>query len=235
MTIAARIAALALTGTLALTGCGATSGTGGASSAASATSTAAASAGTVAFAPPAPGEKVTDLDGFFEASTAGAAAIKTATVRSTSPGLTLSGAMDQSDLSNIKFRYTTELAGQKVEFIYVNGTAYMKLAAGGKYQKASLPIDPNSFSSVKMTEEWRSTVTSVTYVGKETVDGVDTDHYVMEARQSSDANAQTAQLHAWVDSQFRVIKSGVGQLEIVYSNINEPVTIEAPPADQVNE
>jgi hypothetical protein len=150
------------------------------------------------------------------------------------------------------------LGGGSVTMILVDRVMYMQMPGqGGKYLQVALD-DPNSplagsFGSMESfdprttIESFTQGIDSVTEVGEEDVDGTTATHYVVTAdtaEVAGDLGADTGKLpdqltyDLWLDDQDRPVKmevdlEGQGSVTVTMGDYDEPVSIEAPPASQV--
>ena len=148
--------------------------------------------------------------------------------------------------------------GGTVKVIMVDRVMYMQMPGqGGKYLEVALD-DPNSplagsFGSMESfdprttIESFTKSIDSVKEVGDEEVDGQSATHYVVTADTASvagDLGADAGKLpdqltyDLWLDDQDRPVQMEVdledqGSVTVKMSDYDQPVTIKAPPASQV--
>ncbi len=221
MSVPVRLVAAALAGLLVLAGCG---------GAGTVTSSAPASAATG----PTPGQVLSHTE-FVPRFVAGANAVTTGAFTmaggSDGGGMRFAGVFDQSDPANRKLRFTVETQDAMVlEVVIVDGVTYTR-AEGERFQRTPTPADiaTEQLTPGKYAESVADDVTGVSYVGKETMAGVETDHYAVTTATSSG----TVTMHVFLDDRDRPVHAIIGGGTITYTQLDEPVTITAPPADQV--
>lgn len=154
---------------------------------------------------------------------------------------------------------------QPMDMRLVDGKLYMNLGtmSGDNFYVID-PNDANSqlgdmssltdsYNPEKLAGLYTDGAQKVVYVGEEKVDGASLQHYTLTMDTTKLSNLQdlgssvtatlpeTIDYDMWLDSQNRLSKvamdlgKDVGTIDLTMSNWNEPVTIEAPPADQVTE
>lgn len=154
---------------------------------------------------------------------------------------------------------------QPMDMRLVDGKLYMNLGtmSGDNFYVID-PNDANSqlgdmssltdsYDPEKLAGLYTDGAQKVVYVGEEKVDGASLQHYTLTMDTTKLSNLQdlgssvtatlpeTIDYDMWLDSQNRLSKvamdlgKDVGTIDLTMSNWNEPVTIEAPPADQVTE
>ncbi|HPZ49600.1 MAG TPA: hypothetical protein PLA44_07070 [Propionibacteriaceae bacterium] len=247
---ALRLSAVALTGLLALGACSSTTAppttTGGATTATSAApssaapATSAATSAAPASTAPQSGATVS-VDTFAARMTKAATSFKTAAVDmsidTAQGGTKAKGVMDQTDPKNRKMKLAMTISGREMEMILVDGQAYMTSpTAPGKYIK--LPSDQvastvNNLDLAQQINQLKSSITTVTFVGSENVGGAPADHYQYKAT----ASGTPITGDIWFDARDRPVQAKTalaqGATTLTYSNFDAPVTITAPPADQI--
>jgi len=143
----------------------------------------------------------------------------------------------------------------------VDGFFYLNLGqmSQGKFVKVDVndPSSPlgdmtqltNAMDPVQTFEQFSSGLEKVTYVGEESVQGEDLDHYVLtldttkvEMLQGTGTEGlpETLDYDLWLDDEDRMrqVKIDMGETGAVDMEIydwDEPVEIEAPPADEITE
>jgi hypothetical protein len=151
--------------------------------------------------------------------------------------------------------------GGAIDMRFVDGIFYMNM--GAQSQDKFIKMDPNdpnspmgdiseltdSMDPVRQFEAFTEGVTKVVYVVEEDVDGETTDHYVLTldtTKVESFKDAGTAGIpkeldyDLWLDDDDRIRQmqldlGDTGQIEVHLTDWDEPVDIEAPPADQIME
>ena len=138
------------------------------------------------------------------------------------------GATDISDKSRPKAKMDLEIAGKKQQIIIIGSTMYAKKEGDAKWTKTTTKDDFNSSGLLS-----KITFSKVTYVGPETMDGEQLQHYATEMSIAG----ITAPSDIWVDSQSRIRQSSLTmsgtKTTNKISNFNKPVTITEPPASEV--
>lgn len=151
------------------------------------------------------------------------------------------------------------MGNQKMEMRLVGKKMYMKMGnlTGGKFMALDLD-DPNnplgdtdsltdSMDPAKSFEQFESGLQKVVFVGEETVDGENTDHYklTIDTSKLDAASSDTAgvlpkmmKYDAWLDDdgrmrQTRVDMGKLGTTTVTIADLGEPVKITAPPPSQV--
>ncbi|MFS3130527.1 LppX_LprAFG lipoprotein [Nocardioides sp. Bht2] len=187
------------------------------------------------------------------------------TMKMTAQGMTIdaTGALDYSQkqpATQMKMKM-----GQMgdMEAIMVDDAMYMKLpaaggAGAGKWMKMSLKDalggaaggNLGALDMRKSLQAFTQGVKSVTNKGSESINGVDTTHYLVvanvEALNNMLGTGDTAQLpktmtyDVWLDGDGRFTKmnadlKGAGTMEMNLTDWGTPVSIKAPPANQVTE
>ncbi|MFT3871472.1 MAG: LppX_LprAFG lipoprotein [Nocardioides sp.] len=153
----------------------------------------------------------------------------------------------------------TETGGLRMELRLVGNTMYMKMGkfSGGKFMAFDLD-DPNSalgdtdaaidsMDPTKAVEKFEDGVQKVVFVGEETVDGEDADHYRLTI-DSSKLNSQssgtvgmlpkTVRYDMWLDDEGRLRRSQIdmgkfGTTTVTTGDFDAPVKVTAPPSGQV--
>lgn len=171
--------------------------------------------------------------------------------------------MLDTDPQKLRMHLNMSVGAQKIDMFLVESAFYMNMGAmtQDKYVKIS-PDDSNPLAAqmssilaqsntVNQMKNASAAVKDFTVAGAEKVDGADTTHYALTldtkkllAAQGAQA-AQTAQIgdtityDMYVDSKDlirrAVMNVGTAKTTIEYSKWGEPVTIEAPAADQLIE
>lgn len=147
---------------------------------------------------------------------------------------------------------TPQLKGS-ISVIDVDGDVYTQIPGvmpGGKWLKSDKPADgadvPNPDPSANL-DNFADGITDVSFIGDETIDGTDTEHYQLtidsaqidDPSQVSDGNVpDTLMYDVWLDSDDRTRKflidlGGNGTVEAVLSGYGEPVSISAPAASDL--
>jgi hypothetical protein len=146
-----------------------------------------------------------------------------------------------------------------VEMRLVDGFMYMKMPGqtGGKFIKLDLsdPSGPlgslsgltDAFDPSKSFDTFAEGLSKVVDLGEDDLDGEALDHYrltvdtskveAFEGLPGSAAIPETLEYDMWVDEDFRMrgidMDLPTGQTTVRYTDLGEPVDIEAPPASQV--
>lgn len=153
--------------------------------------------------------------------------------------------MDRTDTSNVKMKQTTTMSGQTTDTIIIGQDVWSKLG-DDKYTHSTLADleaqgGTNQFPTVDTVTYYQqllSGVTSITFVGPETLGGVSVSRYdLAEPADSKSIRPNTI----YVDSQDRVAGTIIDRsdasttmhIETKASGWGDPVDIQAPPADQV--
>lgn len=149
--------------------------------------------------------------------------------------------------------------GGKAEMVLVDGFMYMKLPgqAGDKYFKLDLsdPSGPlgslggltDAFDPTKSFDIFADGLTRVAYLGEDDLDGEDLDHYQLTIDSSkvdalkdlpgASSVPDVITYEMWVDDDFRMrgmeMDLPTGHTSVRYTDLGEPVDIEAPPASKV--
>ncbi len=156
---------------------------------------------------------------------------------------------------------TSSTLGGDLTMLMVDNAMYMKSAMfGAKYVKVSMddknsPIGQMGLDSLDpsaMFDRFSDAVSGGTYVGKETVDGSQTDHYrftidgkaLASAVPSAAAGAagsipKTESMDVWFDGDGRyrkmAMKVGAESVTETFSDWGTPVSVKAPPAGEVQD
>lgn len=211
--------------------------------------------------PPAQGEQV-DTQEFLDRLAAAAQDLTTAqtSMKMTTAGtaMTAEGSMDYTTTPpSMSMTMTMDaLGGGPMEIRMVDGVVYMNMGAltQGKFWKLD-PKDENSplgdlgdltdsMDPTKALENYEGGFDSVVYVGDEEVDGETLAHYSVTIDSAKLAESATAGLpktltyDLWLDDQDRTRKAQMdmgtsGSMTMEVFGYGDPVTIEAPPADQI--
>lgn len=170
------------------------------------------------------------------------------------------------DPADVALEMSMDMAGQQMDMIVLDEAMYMSGAGMGTAAKPWIMLDlddPNSplgdvgqlyeSSDPQAFTAYLDAATSVTEEGEESIDGVDTTHYIVtvdtkkmydnpafggkQALRTLGLGKETT-IETWVDGDFRPIQIelGLGQagsLTANYSNWGDPLDIEAPPANKV--
>jgi hypothetical protein len=172
--------------------------------------------------------------GRFDMVSSGSAGGQQVTMTAKSEFVVVNGGMDS--------KATMTIAGGTMDVISVGGVMYMKGVFKAKNGKPWVKIDPNatdSFSKqmapqLKSAADLRSQVE--VYQGS-TATLVGTDAGVRHYRLTGVSSAPTQPFDIYLDSQDRPVKvttsSSSVDMTITYSGFGEPVTVSAPPDDQV--
>ncbi|WP_104106762.1 DUF6612 family protein [Nocardioides sp. 616] len=163
---------------------------------------------------------------------------------------------------------TNEMAGdEEIKVVMVDGVMYVQMGelSGGKYFKMDLKGEDNGILGQDMSEQLDPTaalrtmeksITSVTYVGEEDVDGEELDRYtviidsaaLLEETLSGEDDVpedtglpEEIEYDIWFDDEGRFTRTTMdmgdtaGTMTMTLSDWGKDVEIEAPPADQVTE
>ena len=151
----------------------------------------------------------------------------------------------------------------KMDIIMVDGVVYMTMPMQGQsgYMKMDLKANPelaeqmgglDSFDPSNMTDQLTEGLKDVETVGKEDVDGVEATHYKVtvdtEAASEMLEGMEGAQgqvpdemvMDIWLDGEGRLIQTegdlgGQGTMKMNVFDFGADVSIEAPPADEVQD
>jgi hypothetical protein len=149
--------------------------------------------------------------------------------------------------------------GGEAEIRLVEGFMYMKIPgqSGGKFYKLDLsdPSGPlgslggltDAFDPSKSFDTFAEGLTEVTYLGEDDLDGEDLDHYQLTIDTSkveafkdlpgASSLPKRVTYEMWVDDDFRMrgmdMELPTGKTVVRYTDLGDPVEIEAPPASQV--
>lgn len=178
------------------------------------------------------------------------------------PGGDMNGEGDMS-LTGDKLAMAMTMAmptlGGDAEIRLVDGFMYMKVPgqSGGRFFKLDLsdPSGPlgslgglaDAFDPSKSFDTFAEGLTKVTYLGTDDLDGEDLDHYVLTIDSTkvdafknlpgASSLPKTITYDLWVDDDFRMrgmdMELPTGRTVVRYTDLGEPVRIEAPPASQV--
>jgi hypothetical protein len=165
----------------------------------------------------------------------------------------------QTEPASMSMTMAMPSMGGEIEMRFVDGIFYMNMGqqSKGKFIKMD-PNDPNSpmgdiseltdsMDPVRQFEQFAEGVQKVVYVGEEDVDGESTEHYVLTldtSKVESLKDAGTAGIpkeldyDLWLDDDDRIRQmqldlGDTGSVEVHLTDWDEPVDIEAPPADQI--
>lgn len=153
------------------------------------------------------------------------------------------------------------LQGQQMDLIMADGAMFMKMdAMGPKWNKIALDDPANPFASLTgqldpsaMFDRFGDSITSVTHVGEEDIDGESVDSYEVSVDTDAVLGSQGQSLPQGVDipeavtytvsfdddGLFRRMQmsmgEGLGDLTVDFTDWGSDVSIEAPPADQVTD
>ncbi|OZB83012.1 hypothetical protein [Microbacterium sp. 13-71-7] len=171
--------------------------------------------------------------------------------------------MMDADPKNLRMHLNMSVGAQKFEMFLVEGTIYMNMGAMTQDKFVKISADDNNPVAAQM-QSMLSQSSAATQLknasaamkdfraaGAEKVDGADTTHYVLTldtekllAAQGAQA-AQAAQIgdtityDMYIDGKDlvrrAVMNMGTAKTTIDYTKWGEPVTIEAPAADQLTE
>ena len=151
---------------------------------------------------------------------------------------------------------TVNLGGQSVEMVMIDGAIYMNMGemTGGMWtqmDEATAEASGANADPLAQMRMFQDAITGAELVGQEDVNGAQADHWkltVDSAAIAGDAAGaaslpDTIAYDVWLDGEGRFVKSLVemdvaGQstsTETTMSAFGEPVTITAPPADQITE
>lgn len=151
------------------------------------------------------------------------------------------------------------LGDGKVEMRLVDGFMYMKMPGqtGGKFFKLDLtdPSGPlgslggltDAFDPSKSFDTFAEGLSKVVDLGEDDLDGEELQHYrltvdtskveAFEGLPSSAGIPKTLEYDMWVDEEFRMrgmdMDLPTGKTTVRYTDLGDPVEIEAPPASQV--
>ena len=216
-----------------------------------------------------PGEEV-DAAAFGDALKASAEAATTATfeLTMTAAGMEISGEGQidyQAEPPEMALSMLMPMLGEDpIEMVMVDGKAYMKMGAltDNKYVESD-PNDPNSsmgdtsemtdlMDPLKSFGNFEDGLTKVVFVGEESLDGDDTEHYTLSI-DTTKISGQFADLadtgveipeelayDMWLDgdNNIRKVTFDLGEMaavELATSNWGEPVDIQAPSADEITD
>jgi len=167
--------------------------------------------------------------------------------------------MTDGDLAMAMNMSMPALGDGKVEMRLVEGFMYMKMPgqSGGKFIKMDLS-DPNgplgdlggltgAFDPSKSLDMFGEGLTKVVDLGEGDLDGEELDHYRLtldtskvEAFEGLPGTAEvpkTIEYVMWVDDEFRMrgmdMDLPTGKTTVRYTDLGDPVDIEAPPASQI--
>ena len=238
--------AVPLVALLALVGCSAAPTT-------TSTTTSAAPTSVAPAAPvvtlPAPGSSVVPSDfvqtlrtGLESVSTLTTTIDATVTVGGQSVTMASEAVTDRSNPNEVKTALTTTVQGVTSEVIF-DGHYYYARQPSGDWIKtdataaagASAPSNPGDLDAAYRSYE--KSFKSVTYVGQQTIDGVETAHYTVEADMAAlggtdSESEQSMTMDVYLDAQKRPVrleqKSDATQVTLVQGKFNEPVTITIP-------
>ncbi|MFE6736977.1 DUF6612 family protein [Microbacterium sp. NPDC057650] len=169
-----------------------------------------------------------------------------------------------SDPKKMRMHLSTEVGGNSMEMILVDGTIYLSMGemTQNKFVKISTDDDnpiaaqlESTLSQSNLADQMKGLSAALTDFtvadGTEKIDGVDTTHYVLTvdtkklfAAQGAEVPAEagigdtvTYDMYVGGDDLIRrsVVDMGVMKTTLDYSKWGEPVTIEAPTADQLTE
>ncbi|MEZ5321124.1 MAG: LppX_LprAFG lipoprotein [Microthrixaceae bacterium] len=176
--------------------------------------------------------------------------------------ITVNGEVDyRTTPASMAMTMKSAVAGGDTEIILVDGMMYMKMASlGDKYMKLSVADGASAMGSmteitdsmdpVNAMKSMSDAVTVVKLVGEDTVDGAATKHYAMVIDSAkltagigsagSGSVPKQVTYNLWLDDQDRIRKTEmdlgtVGKVTMTLDRLGEPVTIAAPPADQISE
>ena len=145
-------------------------------------------------------------------------------------------------LPDVKTALTTTVQGVTSEVIF-DGHYYYARQPSGDWIKtdaaaaagASAPSNPGDLDAAYRSSE--KSFKSVTYVGQQTIDGVEAAHYTVEADMAAlggtdSESEQSMTMDVYLDAQKRPVrleqKSDATQVPLVQGKFNEPVTITIP-------
>lgn len=184
----------------------------------------------------------------------------TMTVAATGGDMTGEGDMSLTgDKLAMKMSMEMPALGGEAEIRLVDGFMYMKIPgqSGGKFYKLDLsdPSGPlgslggltDAFDPSKSFDTFAEGLTKVTFLGEDDLDGEDLDHYQLTIDSSkveafkdlpgASSLPKTITYDMWVDDDFRMrgmdMQLPTGKTVVRYTDLGEPVEIEAPPASQV--
>jgi hypothetical protein len=151
------------------------------------------------------------------------------------------------------------LGAGEIDVRLVDGFMYMKTPgrSGGKFAKVDLS-DPNSplaglgqladtFDPSQSLDVVADGLTKVVYLGEDDLDGENLHHYALtidttkvaafQALPGGSSLPKTLDYEIWVDDDFRMrgmnMDLPLGAATVRYTNLGDPVDVQAPPASQV--
>jgi hypothetical protein len=137
-----------------------------------------------------------------------------------------------------RVRGTVAAGGANMEMIMAGGSTYMKMPTGQWIKAPGAPIDFGTMDPKRYENDFRGSVSNVSLVGPEVVDGTPTLVYQYDvAEPAAPAGAKVGPMHAkvWVGVADRLPRKlevsggpGGGTTTITYYDYNAPITIEAP-------
>lgn len=156
-------------------------------------------------------------------------------------GVTSSPAGDAAmsgDISYVDGTVAMRVTTEGVEVIVMDGVTY--LGMGGQFQVMTddaFSVDAllESADLSAAVQEMADSISGFEVVGSEEIDGTTATHYQFDM--TTDGVAEPVTVHYWLDEENRPIqtRTTVGDVTVVstFSRFGEPVTITAPPADQI--
>lgn len=146
---------------------------------------------------------------------------------------------------------TMTVSGMEMKSLTVGGKTYMNMGAASQNMWAEIDpatagVDASSTDPLAALKLMGDAVTEATLVGSEDVDGVQADHWTVTLDMSAMGAAAAGATglvtqDVWLDGEGRPVKT-VAVIEVAgqsssttttMSDFGTPVTIEAPPADQI--
>ena len=176
------------------------------------------------------------------------------------------GVVDQTDRNAMNIAMNMDMGGLEMELIKLGDQMYIKMAAAGD-SWFSIPKDKmDQYSSgthvdyAEMLANAKESITKVTYVGDDTVDGTSTSHYRLTmagdalgkmggtgTETSTKVDGDSFDYDLWLDDAdltrkvamelTMVVESQKVPMKLLSSvgDYNEPVTITAPSKDKISE
>lgn len=166
-----------------------------------------------------------------------------------------SGVVDNSTTpASLSMDMTVPGAGP-IKSINIDGIQYINMgeATGNMWMKmdpATMPDLGAASNPIEQLRAFENAVTAVTEVGAEDVNGIETTHYAvtidstkMTTTEQAVALPPVIDYDIWLDSEGHTVQL-VNEIEaqgmqvgttMTFADFGEPVTIEAPPADQITD
>jgi len=174
---------------------------------------------------------------------------------STNP-ISISGTMEMGSMGNTPMKVVLVDSNFYMNLGSLSQNLYIQISLAQLTSATGVNL-ADSFDPTKSVDQFSSAVTGGTYVGTETLNGVEVDHYTVAASTKKLVKLGGSALDSapksfiqrftkkktrtvesvWVDASGHVVKavtqSFTGTTTVLFSKFGEPVTIEAPPSDQV--